>query len=51
MLGGGAAYTGDPLEIAARDLIMVRLHVGQLYDDNMLAYGRTEYGMSGHPLL
>lgn len=51
MLGGAAAYTGDPLEIAARDLIMVRLHVGQLYDDNMLAYGRTEYGMSGHPLL
>lgn len=51
MLGGAAAYTGDPIEIAARDLLMVRIHVGQIYDDNMLAYGRTEYGLSGHPLL
>lgn len=51
MMGGSAAYTGDPLEMAARDLFMVRIHVSQIYDDNMLAYGRTEYGLSGHPLL
>jgi alkylation response protein AidB-like acyl-CoA dehydrogenase len=51
MLGGMAAYKGDPIEIAARDLFMVLIHVGQIYDDNMLAYGRTQYGLSGHPLL
>jgi len=51
MLGGAAAYKGDPLEIAARDLFMVLIHVGQIYDDNMLAYGRTQFGLSGHPLL
>ena len=51
MLGGMAAYKGDPIEIAARDLFMVLIHVGQAYDDNMLAYGRTQYGLSGHPLL
>lgn len=51
MMGGSAAYTGDPLEIAARDLFMNRIHVGQIYDDNMLAYGRTEFGLGGHPML
>ncbi len=51
MLGGSATTSGDPLEIAARDLFMLLIHVGQLYDDNMLAYGRAEYGLSGHPLL
>lgn len=51
LLGGAATTRGDPLEIAARDLMMLRIHVGQLYDDNMLAYGRAEYGLSGHPLL
>ena len=51
MLGGAATTRGDPLEIAARDLFMLQIHVGQLYDDNMLAYGRAEYGLPGHPLL
>ena len=51
LLGGAATTRGDPIEIAARDLVMLRIHVGQLYDDNMLSYGRAEYGLSGHPLL
>jgi alkylation response protein AidB-like acyl-CoA dehydrogenase len=51
MLGGAATSRGDPMEIAARDLFMLLIHVGQLYDDNMLAYGRAEYGLPGHPLL
>ena len=51
LLGGTAANVGDPLEIAARDLFMILIHVGQIYEDNMLAYGRTQYGLSGHPLL
>ena len=50
MLGGMAAYSGDPMEIAARDLFMISIHLGQIYDDNMLSYGRTQYGLSGHPL-
>ena len=51
LLGGAATTRGDVLEIAARDLFMLLIHVGQLYDDNMLAYGRAEYGLGGHPLL
>jgi hypothetical protein len=51
MMGGSAAYTGDPLEVAARDLFMLRIHVTQLYDDVVLGYGRSEYGLSGHPLV
>lgn len=51
MLGGAATTRGDVLEIYSRDLFMLLIHVGQLYDDNMLAYGRAEYGLGGHPLL
>ena len=51
MMGGSAAYTGDPLEVAARDLFMLRIHVTQLYDDVVLGFGRAEYGLSGHPLV
>ena len=51
MLGGAATTRGDVLEIYARDLVMLLIHVGQLYDDNMLSYGRAEYGLTGHPLL
>jgi len=51
LLGGAATNRGDPLEIAARDLFNILVHVGQNYEDNMLAYGRTQYGLSGHPLL
>jgi alkylation response protein AidB-like acyl-CoA dehydrogenase len=51
MLGGAATTRGDVLEIYSRDLVMLLIHVGQLYDDNMLSYGRAEYGLSGHPLL
>lgn len=50
LMGGTACYTGDPLEIAVRDLFMVKVHVGQIYNDNLLGYGRTEFGLSGHPL-
>ena len=51
LLGGTAANRGDPLEIAARDLFMIAIHLGQIYEDNMMAYGRTQYDLSGHPLL
>lgn len=51
LLGASSTASGDPLEIAARDLFMVYIHLGQIYEDNMLAYGRTQYGLSGHPLL
>lgn len=51
LLGGTAANRGDPLEIAARDLFMISVHLSQIYEDNMMAYGRTQYGLSGHPLL
>jgi alkylation response protein AidB-like acyl-CoA dehydrogenase len=51
LLGASATGSGDPMEIAARDAFMVYIHLGQIYEDNMLAYGRTQYGLSGHPLL
>lgn len=51
LLGASATSTGDPMEIAARDAFMLYIHLGQIYEDNMLAYGRTQYGLSGHPLL
>ena len=51
LLGAAATGSGDPLEIAARDAFMIYIHLGQIYDDNMMAYGRTQFGLSGHPLL
>lgn len=50
LLGGAAAYKGDIVEVFARDLMMVSIHVTQLYEDHMMYYGRTQYGLSGHPL-
>ncbi|MGB1703091.1 MAG: hypothetical protein ACPHFR_08230, partial [Cycloclasticus sp.] len=51
LLGASATGRGDPLEIAARDAFMVYIHLGQIYEDNMMSYGRTQFGFSGHPLL
>jgi alkylation response protein AidB-like acyl-CoA dehydrogenase len=51
LLGASATGSGDPLETAARDAFMVYIHLGQIYEDNMMAYGRTQFGLSGHPLL
>jgi len=51
LLGASSTASGDPLEIAARDAFMIHIHLGQIYEDNMLAYGRTQFGLSGHPLL
>ncbi|MEO1888609.1 MAG: hypothetical protein ABGX33_01680 [Cycloclasticus sp.] len=51
LLGASSTGSGDPLETAARDAFMVYIHLGQIYEDNMMAYGRTQYGLSGHPLL
>lgn len=51
LLGASATSSGDPMEIAARDAFMIYIHLGQIYEDNMLAYGRTHYGLPGHPLL
>ena len=51
LLGGMAAYKGDYLERTARDLFMASLQVAQIYEDNMMFYGRTQYGLEGHPLL
>jgi len=50
LLAGAAAYQGDPIERFARDLFMVRIHIAQIYEDHLVAYGRTIYGLSGHPL-
>ena len=50
LLAGAAAYQGDPIERFARDLFMVRIHIAQIYEDYLVAYGRTIYGLSGHPL-
>jgi alkylation response protein AidB-like acyl-CoA dehydrogenase len=50
LLGASATKSGDPLETAARDAFMLSIHLTQIYDDNMLSYGRTQYGLSGHPL-
>jgi alkylation response protein AidB-like acyl-CoA dehydrogenase len=50
LLGGAATYKGDIVEVFARDLLMVSLQVGQLYEDHMMFYGRTQFGLSGHPL-
>lgn len=50
LLGGAATYKGDIVEVFARDLMMVSIHVTQLYEDHMMYYGRTQYGLSGHPL-
>ncbi len=51
LLGGAAAYRGDLIEVFARDLFMVSIHVGQAYEDHMMFYGRAQYGMSQHPLV
>ncbi|MBH1962612.1 MAG: hypothetical protein I8H82_08415 [Rhodocyclales bacterium] len=50
LLGGAATYKGDIVEVFARDLMMVSIHVTQLYEDHMMYYGRAQYGLSGHPL-
>ncbi len=50
LLGGAATYKGDIVEVFARDLLMVSLQVGQAYEDHMMFYGRTQFGLSGHPL-
>ena len=51
LLGASSTASGDPLEIAARDLFMVNVHLSQIYEDNLVAYGRTLYDLPGHPLL
>jgi alkylation response protein AidB-like acyl-CoA dehydrogenase len=51
MLGGAAAYRGDLVEVFARDLFMMSIHFGQAYDDHMMFYGRSEFGLSAHPLI
>jgi alkylation response protein AidB-like acyl-CoA dehydrogenase len=51
LLGGAAAYRGDLVEVFARDLMMISIHVGQAYEDHMLYYGRAQYGLSQHPLV
>lgn len=50
LLGGAATYKGDLIEVFSRDMFMVSLQVGQLYEDHMMFYGRTQYGLSGHPI-
>ena len=45
LLGGSAAYKGDPIERFARDLFMVRVHISQIYEDHMVSYGRTIFGL------
>lgn len=50
LLGGAATYKGDIVEVFARDLMMISVHVTQIYEDHMMYYGRTQYGLSGHPL-
>lgn len=50
LLGGAATYKGDIVEVFSRDLMMVSLQVGQLYEDHMMFYGRTQYGLTGHPI-
>ncbi|MDD3381005.1 MAG: acyl-CoA dehydrogenase family protein [Rugosibacter sp.] len=50
LLGGAAAYKGDIVEVFARDLMIVSIHVTQLYEDHMMYYGRAQYGLSAHPL-
>ncbi|MDO9450935.1 MAG: acyl-CoA dehydrogenase family protein [Rugosibacter sp.] len=51
LLGGAAAYRGDLVEVFARDLFMMSIHFGQAYDDHMMFYGRSQYGLSAHPLV
>lgn len=50
LLGGSAAYTGDPIERFARDLFMVRVHLSTLYEDHLVGHGRALFGLSGHPV-
>lgn len=50
LLGAAATYKGDLVEVFARDLFMLSLHVTQIYEDHMMFYGRAQYGLSGHPL-
>jgi alkylation response protein AidB-like acyl-CoA dehydrogenase len=51
LLGGAAAYRGDLVEVFARDLFMISIHVGMAYEDHMMFYGRAQYGLSQHPLV
>jgi len=51
LLSASATGSGDPLETAVRDAFMVYIHLGQIYEDNLMSYGRTQFGLSGHPLL
>ncbi|MES2237365.1 MAG: acyl-CoA dehydrogenase [Pseudomonadota bacterium] len=50
LLGAASTYKGDLVEVFARDLFMISLHVTQSFEDHMLFYGRTQYGLSGHPI-
>ncbi len=45
LLGGTAAYKGDPVERIPRDLFMVSVHITQAYEDHMAARGRTMFGV------
>ncbi|MCK9989443.1 MAG: acyl-CoA dehydrogenase family protein [Rugosibacter sp.] len=51
LLGGAAAYRGDLVEVFARDIFMMSIHFGQAYEDHMMFYGRSQYGLSAHPLV
>ncbi|WP_202634331.1 hypothetical protein [Rugosibacter aromaticivorans] len=50
LLDGVAIYKGDLVEVFVRDLFMLSIHVTQIYEDHMMFYGRTQYGLKGHPL-
>lgn len=47
LLGGSAAYKGDPVERFPRDMFMVSVHITQAYEDHMAARGRTIFGLPG----
>lgn len=50
VLGGNAIYRKGHSERFVRDLIAVSAHPSHLYEDAMVAYGKTAIGLDGHPM-
>jgi len=49
-LGGNSIYKSEHSERFVRDIIAVACHPTHLYDDSMVAYGKTILGFDGHPM-
>lgn len=49
-LGGNSIYKDQHSERFVRDILAVAAHPSHLYEDAMVAYGKTILGFDGHPI-